>query len=115
VVAVDLDPSHYGSDQGLLARPVQIVQPIPHPGGKLFKATDHQRQFTFSFGLLYRRPTLLFEPGPARFQACDARLELVRLDHTLGVAVDQPPDSALKRACHVPSLLTGLQRLNYSA
>jgi hypothetical protein len=76
VVAVDLDPSHHGSDQGLLASPVQIVQPVLHPSGKLFKATDHQRQFTVGVSLLCRQPALLFEPSPARFQACDARLEL---------------------------------------
>jgi hypothetical protein len=39
VAAVDLDPSHQGSDQRLLASPIQIAQPIPYPGGELFEAS----------------------------------------------------------------------------
>jgi hypothetical protein len=96
VVALDLDSSHQGSDQRLLASPIQIVQPIPHPGGELFEATDHQGQLTLGFGFVHSRLALLFEPDPARFQARDARLELIRLKHALRITVDQAPYSALK-------------------
>jgi hypothetical protein len=96
VVAVDLDSSHQGSDQRLLASPIQIVQPIPHPGGELFEATDHQGQLTLGFGFVHSRLALLFEPDPAHFQARDARLELIRLTHALSITVDQAPYSALK-------------------
>jgi hypothetical protein len=96
VVAVDLDSSHQDSDQRLLASPIQIVQPIPHPGGELFEATDHQGQLTLGFGFVHSRLALLFEPDPARFQARDARLELIRLKHALRITVDQAPYSALK-------------------
>jgi hypothetical protein len=70
-VAGDLNPQNEGAGQNLLAGNVQKFQPIPHPGGKLFQAPDHQGKFTLGLGLLPRHPTLLFEAGSVRLQTYD--------------------------------------------
>jgi hypothetical protein len=92
-IAVDLDPAHQGADDLPRATPVQLVEATADLGREVFDPADHQAQAAFGLGHLDPRLSPLLHAREPLPQAGDARLELLLLDHSFRVDVDQPTDS----------------------
>jgi hypothetical protein len=92
--AVDLDPPDQRPDDVPPAVPVEFIEPVADCCREVLEPADDQGQLPFGVGGLGCRPPSPLEAGDADLEACDTGLELRRVEHALGVAVDQPADAA---------------------
>src|SRR3954451_1907316 len=93
MLRVDFEPAHQRADDLPRVEPVETVKTVPDPGGKILNLADDQGQLALSLCRLGGSALLLLQPGNARLQPADTRLEFVTLDHFGGVIVDQATDA----------------------
>jgi hypothetical protein len=96
MLRVDFDPAHQRADDLPRVEPIETVKTVPDPGGKILNLADDQGQLALSLCRLGGSALLLLQPGNARFQPANTRLEFVTLGHSGDVTVDQATDATLQ-------------------
>jgi hypothetical protein len=109
VIAVDFDASDHRPDDLARAAPVEPVQASTDPLGELVQAADEQRQVPLRLGICEPPPPVRLKVSQASPHPVDAGLELVALDQSLGIAVDEPPEATAQSGD--PALEIGVPRL----
>ena len=91
---INLDPSHECADHVAPPVPVQLVQAGAYPPRKFGQPSDHQLEATLGFVRRRGDIPVCLQSGQTLLETSQTRLELVRFDDLLGVAVDQAVNPA---------------------
>ena len=87
---VNLDARHDRADQLATGIPISGVELLGDLAGELFQAPDQQPEILVPRGFVGEVARLLLKAGQALAQARDPWFELLLVDESLRVAVDQP-------------------------